>query len=57
VPMGMADPRRAQSCPERRWVPCPFRGQVGLDPGQPDLVPDLVVGGYARSEGLELGDL
>lgn len=57
MPMGMADPRRAQSCPERLWVPCPFRGQVGLDPGQPDLVPDLVVGSYARSEGLELGDL
>jgi len=35
---------------------CPFpgavQGQVGLGPGQPDLVPDLVVDNLARGRGV-----
>ena len=44
----------------KRGCECPIlggvQGQVGWDPGQPGLVPDLEVGGPACGRGLELGD-
>ena len=38
-------------------VPGGVQGQAGWGPGQPDLVPDLVVGNLPMAEGLELDDL
>jgi len=38
-------------------IPRGDQGRVGWDPGQPDLVPALVVGNSAHSRGLVLGDL
>lgn len=47
------------SCPEKMWCPIigGVQGQDGWSPGQPGLVPDVVVGNPARSTRLELGDL
>jgi len=38
-------------------IPEGFQGQVGWDPEQPDLVPDLVVGNPAPPCGMGVGTL
>ena len=50
-------PRPAGQLSYMIFISALVQGQVGWDPGQPDLVPDLVVGNPAHGRRVELDDL